>query len=136
MTAAILPADIPVYQDPSAGKFVPATAFEPEGIEAWDPWTWADVPLMVNHSMPAAGPDNNGEPADVGAAGSIVAEWGGLQNPVLDYQDERPSVAISPRRNPNINGPAGQYSGAAISAAEASSVTPTTDYWSVLLGQG
>lgn len=137
MTAAQLPSDIPVFTAPSADKGVllPATSFEPEGMYAWDPWTFADVAKMVDHSMPAAGADNYGEPFNPGRAASIVANWGEQFAPVLDYQDEVPSVAIVPRTFPKSHGQAGQFLGAQESATEYNYEQPDTDYWSVLTGQ-
>lgn len=124
----------------SANTFLPATSV-PIGdlIDAWDPWTHADLAKMFDHSMPASGADNYGESSGLGNAGSIVATWGGMPYPLLDYNDERPMVAIVPRSGPYpASGPAGSYYGQAqaASAVEQAAQTAINDPWSVLLGVG
>jgi hypothetical protein len=137
-----LPQDIPVFGVETSGSntFLPATA-ESVGstVDAWNPWTHAQVAQMKDWSMPAAGPDNYGEPSGLGLAGSFVGTWGGMPYPLLDFNNETPQVAIIPRSGPYpANGPAGAYYGQqqAATAVMQDNNPPTIDYWSALLGVG
>lgn len=137
-----LPGDIVVFgtETTQANTFLPATAEDVGNIiDAWDPWTHANVAKMRDWSMPASGSDNNGEPSDLAAAGDFVGTWGGMPYPVRDYNDEAPSVAYVPKTGAfNSDGPAGQYTGAQMNVQSVlqNANPPVDDYWSVLLGVG
>lgn len=128
-----MPADLPLPISPSNGVFVPATATTPD-IGSYDPWTWAQPQLILDHSKPESG--LYGEASTVGKAGSIVAEWGGMPQPVRDYQDQVASVAIVRRQMYDRQGPTGQFNGPAQTAWESLYASPTPDYWSTLSLQG
>jgi hypothetical protein len=144
MTASYMPPDIPVFgEDTSAANtFLPSTAVSiGDRVDAWDPWTHANVANMLDHSMPIADPRSNyGEASGLGLAGSFIGTWGGMPYPVRDYNDEAPAVAIIPRSGPYpASGPAGSYFGQQQSAqavAQNNAPQPDQDYWSVLLGVG
>ena len=137
-----LPSDIVVFgtETTQANTFLPSTAVDiGSRIDAWDPWTHADVAKMLDHSMPISGEDNYGEPSDLAAVGDFVGTWGGMPYPVRDYNDEMPSVAIVPKSGAfDSSGPAGQYAGQQMNAQSLlqNAAPPVDDYWSVLLGVG
>lgn len=120
--------------------FFPATAKSiGNTLDAWNPWTHAQVAQMLDHSLPVAGPDNYGEPSGFGLSGSFIGTWGGMPYPLRDYNDEVPAVAIVPRQGPYpASGPAGLYTGQqqAAQAVQNAASEPAIDYWSTLLGVG
>ncbi len=137
-----LPSDIVVFgtETTQANTFLPSTAVDiGNRVDAWDPWTHADVAKMCDWSMPISGADNYGEASNLAAAGDFIGTWGGMPSPVRDYNDEMPSVAIVPKSGAfDSSGPAGQYVGQQMNAQSLlqNAAAPVDDYWSVLLGVG
>lgn len=127
---------IPIPMSENNGCFLPANAEDvstagPDGLRAFDPWTHANLAVMADKSQPETGP--YGEPSQAKAA-TIVAEWGGMPNPVRDYQDQSHTVLQLRRPVRNNQGPAGQFNGPQQTAFQAQYVAPENDYWSVITG--
>jgi hypothetical protein len=140
MVASQMPPDLPLPISIDHGDFVPASGQSPsqagpDGIplSGYDPWLWADTALMSDHSQPTSGP--YGE-ATAAKSATIVAEWGGMPSPAIDYQQVDGAVLITRTRNRTANGPNGVYYGGQQTAWEAAYVDPVDDYWSVLTGSG
>lgn len=109
----------------------PVSQDGPEGIRGYDPWTMANLAHMADDSKPEVTP--YGEPA-YSLAGEIVSEWGGSPYLVRYFADQAGSVLYVRRQAKDFSGPTGQFYGPQQTAWEASYETPTTDYWSVILG--
>src|SRR5215831_559312 len=128
----ILPVDSPDRR----GTFQQATETDvsqagPEGIRGYDPWTHANLALMADDSKPEITP--YGEPV-YAKAGGITAEWGGSPYLVRYFTDQAGSVLLVRRPVKDYYGPTGQFMGPQQTAWEASYQSPTTDYWSVIIG--
>jgi hypothetical protein len=123
----------PVADPSDGGVLLPATAV-PMDLVAYDPWTWAQLAAMADHSSPEV--DAYGA-AVIGDQGSIVAEWGGMPNPSRDYQDVTNSVVSVPFKPPNARGPNGTYYGGQQTAWQYAYQPPAEDYSStIFLGVG
>lgn len=132
-----MPADLPQLVDDNHGVFLPATAVDidhsggPDAIVHYDPWTHAQLAKQADTSQPEIG--SYGEPS-YAKGGSIVAEWGGMANPVRDYQDHDYAVLQVKRQVKDFSGVTGRFNGPQETAYAATYQDPSTDYWSVLIG--
>lgn len=127
------PGDIPVLVDPTAGEWLPATS-QPSTLDQWDPWVYADIPQMVDHSVPL---DDEYGGATKGQVANFNADWGKMSSPVRDWQDQDYAALFVPSRLPNSSGPVGQFNGPAQTAWEFSYVPPQPSYASTIyLGVG
>lgn len=132
------PVDIPLPVDSNdrRGTFQPATESNvdssgPDGIRGYDPWTHANLALMADDSKPEI--TEYGEPV-YAKAGGITGEWGGSPYPVRYFNDQAGAVLAVKRSIKDFSGPTGQFYGPQQTAWEAAYESPTTDYWSVIIG--
>lgn len=103
-----------------------------EGITGYDPWTHANLALMADKSQPEITP--YGEPA-YALAGEITSEWGGMPSLVRYFVDIAGAVLAVKRPVKDFYGPTGRFYGPEQTAYEVQLESPTTDYWSVIIGQ-
>lgn len=137
MTLSLMPKDLPLPVETYNEVLVPANATNvdqsgPEGITGYDPWTHANTALMSDRSQPEQGP--YGEPS-YAKAKAITGEVGGMPSPVKYFSDQTGMVLLVRRPVRFNEGVTGAFYGPQQTAWEAGYVDPTTDYWSVIIGQ-
>jgi hypothetical protein len=141
MTLSLMPKDLPLPVEPGDRNGISnqSTAIDvpvrngPDGIFPYDPWLNANLAKQADYSQPET--SDYGEPA-YGKGGSITAEWGGMPSPVNGFADIGGST-LQVRRLLHpwpTNEVTGRFNGPQQTAWEYAYTDPSSDYWSVIVG--